>query len=143
MDGWTYGVSISREGSDHVVHVRDIPQIVTAGDTPAEALSLAADAIEVSILHLMERNSPLPAASAVLDGEYPVGLPARLAAKASVYEAWRETGLSKSELARRMGRNEIEIRRILDPAHGTKLDQLDEAAKALGRRLVVGLVPSA
>ena len=36
-----------------------------------------------------------------------------------------------------MGRNEAEARRILALRHGTKLDQLEEAAKALGGRLTV------
>jgi antitoxin HicB len=54
-----------------------------------------------------------------------------------VYHAWKEAKVSKTELARRLGRNEIEVRRILNPRHGTKLDQLEEAAKALGGRLTV------
>ena len=36
-----------------------------------------------------------------------------------------------------MGRSETEVRRILDPHRGTKIDQLDEAARALGGRLVI------
>jgi hypothetical protein len=33
--------------------------------------------------------------------------------------------------------NEAEIRPILNPRHGTKLDQLDEAARGLGAQLNV------
>jgi antitoxin HicB len=64
-------------------------------------------------------------------------LPAQLAAKASVYAAWKRAKITKVDLARRLGRNEVEVRRILNPRYGTKLDQLEEAAKALGGRLVV------
>ena len=35
-----------------------------------------------------------------------------------------------------------EVRRILDPHHGTKLDQLEEAAKVLGARLVIAYEPA-
>lgn len=45
--------------------------------------------------------------------------------------------MSKVALAAKMGRAESEVRRILDPDHGTKLDQLEEAAVGLGGRLVV------
>ena len=63
------------------------------------------------------------------------------AAKAAVYRAFKASGLKKVDLARQMGRNEVEVRRILDPHHGTKLGQLDEAARALGGRLSVAFEP--
>ena len=60
-----------------------------------------------------------------------------MAAKASIYVAWKAEGISKVALAERIGRSESEVRRILDPSHGTKLDQLEEAARALGYGLLV------
>ena len=80
----------------------------------------------------MEDNEALPLPSRVRKREPPSRSP-HLAAKAAVYTAWKEAGVSKSELARRLRRNETEVRRILDPHHGTKLDQLEEAARALGK----------
>ncbi len=139
MDTWTYGVAIRRDGTDHVVTVRDLPSVVTSGDSLDDALAQARDAIEIDIGFLIAKNRPIPVPSAVLDGEHPVGLPARMAFKVAIYEAWREAGLTKSELARRMGRSETEARRILDPGHGTKIDQLEEAAKALGKRITLAL----
>ena len=68
---------------------------------------------------------------------------AKMTAKAAVYEAWMAAGISKSELARRMGRDVVEVRRILEPGHGTKLDQLEEAARALGKRLTIGIAEAA
>jgi hypothetical protein len=66
-----------------------------------------------------------------------VALPARLAANAAVHSAWRASGLTKVALGEKIGRSETEIRRLLDPDYGTKLDQLGEAADALGRRLFI------
>jgi antitoxin HicB len=137
MSQWVYGVSIHKEGADHVVSVRDLPEVVTSGDTFEEALELAADGVEVVVSARMEQGRDLPLPSPVKRGEHTVPLPAPLAAKAAVYHAWKEAKVSKTELARRLGRNEIEVRRILNPRHGTKLDQLEEAAKALGGRLTV------
>ncbi len=135
---WIYGIAISKEGEDHVVSVRDLPEVVTAGDTHEEALALAADAIAVVVAGRMKDEAELQPPSTVAVNEESVPLDPHLAAKASVYALWRKARISKSELARRMQRKEGEIRRLLDPAHGTKLDQLRDAAHALGDALVVG-----
>jgi antitoxin HicB len=42
-------------------------------------------------------------------------------------------------LARRIGKDEKEVRRILDPKHPTKLPALTAALRALGKRLVVAV----
>jgi antitoxin HicB len=135
---WIYGITISKEGEDHVVSVSDLPEVVTAGDTHEEALALAADAIAVVVAGRMKDEAELPPPSPVAMNEESVPLDPQLAAKASVYALWRKAKISKSELARRMQRKEGEIRRLLDPTHGTKLDQLRDAAHALGDELVVG-----
>ncbi len=61
------------------------------------------------------------------------------AAKLALIEAVREAGISKSELARRLGKDEKQARRILDPMHPTKLVTLIAALRALGQRLVIGV----
>lgn len=141
MNQHRYGVAIRQEGDDFVVSVRDLSEVVTSGDTLEQALEFASDAIEVSIAGRIEDGMDLPEPSPVREGEHAIALPALLAAKAAVYTAWKESGLSKVELARAMNRNETEVRRILNPRYGTKLDQLAEAAKALGGRLVVAFEP--
>lgn len=61
--------------------------------------------------------------------------------------AWRlsraidERGLSKTEMARRMGTSRSALDRLLDPDHGNvTLATLDRAATAVGKRLRVELV---
>ena len=141
MSEWVFGTAIRLEDGDYVVTVRDLPEVLTSGDTEAEALALAVDAIEVSLAYRMKKAEALPVCTPVQDGEHAVAMPSRIAAKASIYEAWRSAGITKVELAQRMNRNEVEVRRILDLNHGTKLDALDEAARALGVRLTIGLAP--
>ncbi|MEN5084278.1 type II toxin-antitoxin system HicB family antitoxin [Bosea sp. TWI1241] len=139
----TFGVAVTREADDWVVSVRDLPEVVTSGASLEEALALATDAIEVVVAGRMDDDEPLPDPTAVLPGEHAVPLPAGLAAKAAVYVAWKASGLRKTELAQRLARDESVVRRILDPRHGTKLEHLDEAARALGGRLVVSFEPAA
>jgi antitoxin HicB len=63
--------------------------------------------------------------------------PQAKARASAVYSAWRASGLSKVALGEKIGRSETEVRRLLDPDYGTKLDQLGEAADALGGRLSI------
>jgi antitoxin HicB len=137
---WVYGVRIDRIDDDHVVSVRDLPEVVTSGDTREQAAELAADAIAVIVAGRIEEELDLPAPTAVRDDEIALPLDPRIAVKAAVYRLWRESSVSKSELARRLGRTETEARRILSPRSRTKLDQMSEAAVALGGRLKVGVI---
>jgi len=66
-----------------------------------------------------------------------------MSAKAALYIAVSEEGTSKSELARRLGVDEKEIRRMLSPRHQTKLARIEEALGLLGRRLVVSMKKAA
>ena len=142
MNDRVFGVAMPFEAGRYRVSVRDLPEVVTSGTTEAEALEHAVDAIEVAIAFRIKRGEALPLCSPVLDGEHALPMSVRMAAKAAIYEAWINAGITKSELARRMGRDVVEIRRILEPSHGTKLDQLEEAAKALGGRLTIGFAAS-
>lgn len=136
----SYPVALARDESGELRAVfRDLPEILTWGEDEAEALAAAADALEVAVGGLMDRGRDVPPPSPPVPGEHLVVLPAQLAAKLAVWRAWRENGISKSELARRLGITETEARRILDPKHATKLPTLDAAARALGKRLVVDL----
>lgn len=117
----------------------DVPEAITDGATMAEARSMAADALGVALLTYVETGRPLPDASARSEGQVTISPYPEVAAKLAVIEAFQAAGISKSELARRMGKDEREVRRILDPDHGTKLGALTEALAVLGQRLVIGV----
>lgn len=84
-------------------------------------------------------NESLPVASKPRRGEVVVSPPAATAAKSVLYDAMREAGISKSELAQRRGVDEKEARRMLDAGQGTKLPRIAEAVEALGRHLHTAL----
>jgi antitoxin HicB len=135
-----YPVSLTLdENGQLLVQARDLPEVLTWGKTEADALAAAEDAIAVVVSAALDDGRQVPPPSALRLGEHLVSLPAQLGAKLAVLSAWRASGISKSELARRLGVAEKEARRILDPRYNTKLDMLDAAARALGRRLVVTL----
>jgi antitoxin HicB len=120
-----------------VVTFPDVPEAITQGTGRADALRQAAEALGLALLAYLREGRPLPAADA--DAGEPVTVAAEIAAKLAVLEAFAAAAIPKTELARRIGRDEREVRRILDPMHPTKLPMLVQALEALGRRLVVGV----
>lgn len=134
-----YPLTFVLEDGDIAVGSADMPQLITAGSNEQEAMEMAEDALAVVLLTYLEKGMPLPKPRKARSGERMVVVPAATAAKIVVMQAFAASGISKVELARRLGVAENEARRILDPNHATKLDKLDLAARALGRRIAVDL----
>ena len=87
----------------------------------------------------MKADESLPLPSCPCEGQYLVSPPAGTVAKAALYIAMREAGVTKMELAKRLAVDEKEVRRMLDPGHRTKLPRIAEAVCLSGKRLVIGL----
>lgn len=137
---WIYGAKIAKDGDDFAVTVRDLPEVMTFGATMDEARDLGLDAIAAVVAHRIEKGKELAIPSALERDEEAMSLPLQTAAKASIYIAWRKSGLTKREVAKRMNVGETEVRRILDPRHGTRLDALEAAAKAVGARITLDVL---
>lgn len=125
----------------YLVRFADVPEALTEGVSRDEALANAADALEVALLGAMKDGAGIPAPSKLSARGVLVAVPAQAAAKLAFYAAFLASGLSRSALARKLGKDEAEVRRMLDPYHATKLASLDEAVRALGHKLTVELEP--
>jgi antitoxin HicB len=125
-----------------VVSFPDVPEAVTQGDDEADARVMAEEALGLALLTYPARNLPLPRVTR-MKGLVPIAVEPEVAAKLAVLDVFRASGISKSELGRRLGKDEKEIRRILDPRHATRLATLTQALRALGRRLVMGIESAA
>lgn len=140
MERFEYAVRLEpAEEGGFVVTCRDLPALVTQGDDQADALAQAADAMDEVFAIYMDEGMAFPAPSNMRKGEFKVSPPAETVAKAALHTAMRAASVSKVQLARRMGVDEKEIRRLLDPHHGSKLPRIAEAVQVLGQRLVIGL----
>ena len=127
-----------------VVSFPDVPEAITQGRGQADARAMAEEALGLVLLDYLERGKPLPKArtkaGSKAHGLVDIAVAPDVAAKLAVLEAFAAAGISKTELARRIGKDEKEVRRILDPRHPTKLPALTAALRALGKRLVVGVM---
>jgi antitoxin HicB len=123
-----------------VVTFPDVPEVVTQGRGEADARAMAEEALGLGLLSYLARGKPLPKPRAKGRNLVDIAVAPDVAAKLAVLESFAAAGISKSELARRIGKDEKEVRRILDPKHPTKLPALTAALGALGKRLVVGVM---
>lgn len=142
MNRFQYPVLLTpAEEGGYVVTCRDLPQLVTQGDTEQDALEQAADAMDEVFATYMVEDMEFPEPSKARRREHLVAPPAETVAKAALFVAMRQAGISKLQLARRLGIDEKEVRRLLDPHYGSKLPRIAQAISALGQRLVIGLEP--
>ena len=130
------------QGGGFVVTFPDVPEAITQGEDVSDAIQQAADCLEEAIAGRIRRGACLPDASPVGPGRYPIPLPAQTAAKAALYMAIHDAGLTPGETALRLHCDEEEIHRLLDPRQASKLSRLEAALAALGQQLVVGVQAS-
>lgn len=135
-----YPAHFEPEGDGFAVTFRDIPEAITQGDTEAEALAMAADALLTSMDFYFEDRRAVPAPSPAQPGERLISLPASASAKVLLLNEVVASGIRPSDLARRMGTTPQEVNRVLNLHHTTKIDTLAAALAALGKRLELRVV---
>ncbi|MBI5136518.1 MAG: type II toxin-antitoxin system HicB family antitoxin [Nitrospirae bacterium] len=125
-----------------VVTFADVPEAITQGDTHEEALLAARDALETALSMYVDdrRDLPRPGAGAGRALVSPGAIPC---AKLGIYAAMRRQGVSKAELARRLHWHMPQVDRLLDLNHASRFTQLEQAAAALGQRVVLAMEPAA
>ena len=122
-----------------VVTFPDVPEAITQGEDEDEALLYAVDALESALSFYVDDRKPLPSPSKPRRGQRTVRPSALECAKLGVYQAMTEQGIKKSELARRLGWHMPQVDRLFDLRHASKLDQIEAAARALGRHIEVSV----
>jgi antitoxin HicB len=131
-----YPVLLEEEDGGYVVTLPDIPFGATQGDSIEEALAQAEDFLEEAVLGMMAYDEDVPLPSPA-EGRPIVALPALTAAKLEAYRAMRAAGLSKEQLAERLGWQPSQVTRLFDGRHASRLDQIEAVLRVLGRRLVI------
>ncbi|CAK0739106.1 antitoxin HicB [Gammaproteobacteria bacterium] len=119
-----------------VVTFPDIPEAITQGDDEDEALLYAVEALESALLFYVNDRISLPVPSAA-NGRPTVRPSALECAKLGVYQAMTEQGLRKTDLARRLGWHLPQVDRLFDLNHASRFEQIEAAARALGRHIEV------
>lgn len=132
-----YPVILTPDGDTVLVTFPDVPEALTFGADEEEALLQAVDALESALSFYVEARKPLPVPSKAKRGQPTVRPSALESAKLGVYQAMTEQGIKKAELARRLGWHMPQVDRLFDLRHASRLDQIEAAARVLGRHLEV------
>jgi antitoxin HicB len=129
---YPYAVFQSDDGAWQV-RFKDVPEALTEGATEAEAHALAPDALVAALggLAKLKRDLPEPGA----DGKFFVVVPILQSAKLALYLAMREHSLNKVTLAQKLGKQEGEVRRMLDLDHQTKIGTVEDALRSLEKQI--------
>jgi antitoxin HicB len=140
MNRFQYPVLLTpADEGGYVVTCRDLPELATQGESIDDALGQAADAMDEVFATYLTEGLDLPPPSKAKRREHLVAPPAETVAKVALHVAMRQAGISKVQLAKRLGVDEKEVRRLLDPHYGSKLPRIAKAISLLGQRLVIGV----
>ncbi len=130
-----YPVILTPDDGTVLVTFPDVPEAITFGADEGEALLQAVDALESALSVYVAERAPLPVPSKAKRGQHTVRPSALEGAKLGVYQAMTEQGIKKSELARRLGWHMPQVDRLFDLRHASRLDQIEAAARVLGKQL--------
>jgi antitoxin HicB len=111
-----------------------LPEVTSFGEDETDAMRHAVDAIEEALAARIDDGVDIPAPPARPRGRT-VSLPLMSALKVALYCTLREAGITRAELMRRLGWNRESVDRLFRLDHASRLDQIEAAFKALGRRV--------
>ena len=129
----TYTLVIEPDDNDTLlITCPSIVGVVTFAETEADIDHWAADAIETRLWGLMRDDAALPPSDKSAPGRRQVRIALLSSLKFDLYEACRLAGVSRAELARRLGWHREQVDRLFRLNHASRLDQLEAAFRAVG-----------
>jgi antitoxin HicB len=119
-----YPARLRKDGKFITVTFPDIPEAITFGNNRAHALDF-------------DDMRPVPMPSKPRRGQAVVELSPSVAAKVLLLNEMLRQKVRPIDLARRLGTTKQEVNRLTNLRHPTKIDRIDAALRALGKRLYV------
>lgn len=110
-----------------------LPEVTTFGGDRADAIRHAADAIEEALAARIAARQDIPASD--FSGQPVIAVPLQTALKAALYQSARAQEVTPAELQRRLGWHREQVDRLFRLDHASRLDQLEAAFAAMGRRV--------
>ena len=129
-----YPITLEDDDGTVLATSPDFPELTTFGDDSDEAIARAVHALEEAIAARIHDRKDIPTPS---PGDTYAILPTLTSVKVMLYQGMRDQGVGKAELARRLGWHLPQVDRVLDVQHRSRLDAMDAALGAIGRRLRV------
>ncbi len=132
-----YPARLRKDGKFLTVTFPDVPEAITFGNNRTHALAMAKEALELSMEFYFDDMRPVPMPSKPKRGQAVVELSPSVAAKVLLLNEMLRQKVRPIDLARRLGTTKQEVNRLTTLRHPTKIDRIDAALRALGKRLYV------
>ncbi len=141
MHTFAYPTKLTEDKDDggYIITFRDIPEAITQGDTVDTCIIEARDCLDEAIAGRIDDREDIPIPSKARKNEHIINVPVMTAVKASLYMKMKERKFTNTKLAKLLNIDEKEVRRMLDPHHGTKVPTMEHALSMLGGELQVTL----
>ncbi|MHC8346743.1 type II toxin-antitoxin system HicB family antitoxin [Pseudomonas sp. RT6P73] len=138
-----YALQIHRAPDSVWLRNVEIPELHIAGDTLEQALACALDDFEAVLSMYVNQRRAIPAGHTQLQTEdVHLHLPARTAAKIALWNALLESGITQTELARRLGVPRGHVYCLINFCYPSKIENIESALHCLGRRISIRLEPA-
>jgi antitoxin HicB len=136
-----YAVDLTPDDNGTIlVTSRDVAG-ATFGETVDEALLHGLELIESALMAKISARETISPPRG--KGLHYVELPALSVAKVKLHNAMLEQKIRKADLARLLSWKPAQVDRLLNLNHGSRLDQLEQAFRALGKRLDIAVKDAA
>lgn len=135
-----YPVTIHEDENPGVaVTCDDLPEFNSAGDDVADALRESVDGIETALSIYVDQRRVIPQASQPAPGQHVVRLPVVTVAKIVLWNEMMARDMRKADLCRLLGIAQTQGDRLVDFLHTSKMEAIENALTALGKRLSVSV----
>lgn len=136
---YSYAINVWQEAGSFWSSCDDIPEAHSAGDTLEELLRHAAEGLQLALSIYVDQLRHIPEATPPKDGQYVIHQPALVEAKVALWNAMRDRGMRKADLCRLLNAAQTKVDRLIDFEHSSKIEQVEVALAALGKRLTVSV----
>ena len=116
----------------------DVPEAVTFGEDEADARCRSIGALIAMFSAYMDDRQRIPMPSPLKERPGIV-LPAGVSAKILLWNVMLDAGIRKADLVRKLNVSPTVIDRLLSLTHASRIEQIETALAALGKKLVVGV----
>jgi len=133
-----YRIKLERDDNGTLlVSCPSLPEVTTFGDDEANAVRYAVRAIEEALSARIADGEDIPEGHR--RGPHLVRLPTLTVLKVELYRRLRDAGITRAELARRLGWKRESVDRLFRLDHASRLEQIEAAFRVLGRAVSVSV----
>lgn len=137
MNRYQYSLDLTPDDNGtFLVTCADLPEVTSFGETERDAIDNGNRAVEEAIAARLAHFEPIPEPAqnepAQKTSRAFATIPLRLQPKIALMDVMVMKRLNRADLVRATGWSRTSVDRLFDPHHNNRLDQFEEAFKAVG-----------